>query len=619
MRNSNNWQIALAFAILLAASSAAILLSSAPQTETAKQKSVVQQASNSFAIKNVRVFDGEQTIENTSVLVSDGKIAAIGPALNIPENTPSYDGAGKTLLPGLIDSHTHTYGDAQKDALRFGVSTEMDMFSDWHLLSAAKAQRTSLARTEQSDLWSAGTLATAPEGHGTEYGIKIPTLSTAGDADAFVQARVAEGSDFIKIVFDDGSAYGQNTKIKSLTPEVTQALINSAHQRNKQALIHIAAMGQAKTMLNQGADGLMHSFIDQIADQELITLAKRPGVFIVPTLSVTASLAGADTGKELAADPQLRNFLTTLQRNALNAKFPPQWQNPKVLERALVSVKLLHDAGVVLLVGTDAGNPSTTHGASMHGELALFVRAGFSPSAALNAATALPAKIFGLQDRGRIAVGMRADLFMVEGDPTKNIMATRAIAQIWKNGYRLPRSEIAVQEQQPAGLPPQPLISDFEQGEISSHYGQGWRVSTDTLMGGTSIAQMARKGQGAHGSSGAMAVSGVIKAGFAFPWAGVFFTPGASAEQSINYSAAKELVFWAKGDGRSYSVMAFSTAQQGGIPPSMSFTAGDSWQEIKLPLTGFEGLDLTQVTGLAFSAGTPEGEFEFLIDDVLIR
>ena len=621
MKNSNNLQIVLALAILFAAGAAAVLMNSSAPVSTADSinKTSVQQTGNSFAIKNLRVFDGEQTIESTSVLISNGKIAAISHALNIPEDTLIYDGAGKTLLPGLIDSHTHTYGDAQKDALRFGVTTEMDMFSDWHLLSAAKTQRASLARTEQSDLWSAGTLATAPEGHGTEYGMKIPTLSKPSEADAFVQARVDEGSDFIKIVFDDGSAYGPNTKIKSLTPDITQPLINSAHLHNKKALIHIAAMSQAKTMLTQGADGLMHSFIDQIADQEFIQLAKRPDVFIVPTLSVTASLAGADAGKELAADPQLRNYLTKLQTNALNASFPARWQNPKVLERALASVKLMHEAGVVLLVGTDAGNPSTSHGASMHGELALFVQAGFSPAAALNAATALPAKIFGLADRGRIAVGMRADLFLVDGDPTQNIAATRAIEVIWKNGYRLARSKQEVRQPEATVLPPASLISDFEQKQVSSFYGVGWRVSTDTQMGGSSVAQMRLSAPGAHSSGGALEITGEIKAGFAFPWAGVYFVPGATAAQPINYSKAKELVFWAKGDRRDYSVMAFSASQTGGIPPSMSFTAGSEWQEIRLPLTGFDGLDLTQVNGFAVSAGAPEGEFKFFLDDVLIK
>ncbi len=620
MKISSGLQVGLACLLLLAAAGSAVWLN--PATQNAKTnisgKEEVKQAENSFAVTNVRVFDGEKTIGKTSVLIQDGKIASIGENIKIPDNTPVYDGAGKTLLPGLIDSHTHTYGDARKDALRFGVTTEMDMFTDWNQLADTKKQRESYARTDLADLWSAGTLATVPGGHGTEYGMKIPTLTKPEEAPAFVKARIDEGSDYIKIVFDDGSAYGPTVKIKSLTPDVTQALIKSAHEHDKKALIHIAAYQQAKTMLDQGADGLVHSFIDRVADAEFIEKAKKQNTFIVPTLSVTGSLAGADEGKKLADDADLREYLTLTQSNALKASFPPQWQNPKVLDNALASVKLFHDADIPLLAGTDAGNPSTAHGVSLHGELALLVKGGLSPAEALNSATALPAKTFGLNDRGRIAIGMRADLILVNGDPTKNIAATRDIEFIWKNGYVLERNKTGTPAAEAAAFPTDALVSDFEQEAIASHYGKGWAVTTDKQMGGESEASIKLIEGGTNQSKGAMEISGQIRTGFAYPWAGAFFAPGAKAMQALNYSKAKELVFWVKGDGRKYSVMTFSTTQ-GGIPPSQNFTAGPEWQQVRLPLSGFTGLELSQVTGFSFNASAPEGNFRFVIDDVEIK
>ncbi len=621
MKISSGWQVALACSILVAAAGSAVLLNPATQKKSVKDAGQVniKQDENTFAIKNIRVFDGEKTIENTSVFIEQGKISAIGKGIKIASETPVYDGTGKTLIPGLIDSHTHTYGDAQKDALRFGVTTEMDMFTDWHMLAAAKKQRESFSRTEQSDLWSAGTLATAPGGHGTEYGMKIPTLSTAEEASDFVKARIKEGSDYIKIVFDDGSAYGPTVKIKSLTPQVTKALIKSAHDNNKKALIHIASYQQAKLMTDQGADGLVHSFIDQVANIEFIDQAKKQGLFIIPTLSVTGSLAGADEGKKLAADAQLKDYLTVSQSDSLKASFPPQWQNPKVLENALASTKLMHDAGIPLLAGTDAGNPSTTHGASMHGELSLLVSAGLSPVAALNSATALPAKIFGLNDRGRIAVGMRADLMLVTGDPTKNIADTRNIEFIWKNGYRLERNKIGGINSDVAVIAPSGLISDFDQEKISSRYGNGWHVTTDQQMNGASEASIKLTSDGVKNSKGALEVSGQIKPGFAFPWAGAFFGPGAKAMQAVNYSNAKELVFWVKGDGRTYSVMMLSNTAAVGAPPSQSFVTSTEWKEIRLPMAGFVGLELSSVSGFSFNAIGSEGEFSFMIDNVEIR
>ena len=87
-----------------------------------------------------------------------------------------------------------------------------------------------------------------------------------------------------------------------------------------------------------------------------------------------------------------------------------------------------------ILAGTDAPNPGTAHGASIHRELELLVRAGLSPLEALRAATSVPARAFALHDRGRIAPGLRADLVLVDGDPTRDILATRNIVAIWKLG-----------------------------------------------------------------------------------------------------------------------------------------------------------------------------------------
>jgi len=83
---------------------------------------------NSFAVRDVRVFDGENVIPAANVVVSGGRIAAVAKDASIPAGMDVIDGRGKTLLPGLIDSHVHIFPGAQQDALRFGVTTELDMF-----------------------------------------------------------------------------------------------------------------------------------------------------------------------------------------------------------------------------------------------------------------------------------------------------------------------------------------------------------------------------------------------------------------------------------------------------------------------------------------------------------
>jgi imidazolonepropionase-like amidohydrolase len=107
--------------------------------------------------------------------------------------------------------------------------------------------------------------------------------------------------------------------------------------------------------------------------------------------------------------------------------------------RAEDNVRRLADAGVTLLAGTDAPNPGTVFGASLHRELELLVRCGISPAQVLAAATAEPARVFGLADRGRVAAGQRADLVLVSGDPLTDITATRAIERIWRGGIACDR------------------------------------------------------------------------------------------------------------------------------------------------------------------------------------
>jgi imidazolonepropionase-like amidohydrolase/ABC-type multidrug transport system permease subunit len=607
-------------AIAIAIAVAVQVASHKPVTATAADGPLTPADADSFAIRGVRVFDGERRLEHANVVVREGRIEAVGTEVKIPDDLPVVDGRDRTLLPGLIDAHVHAWSTARQDALRFGVTTELDMFGDWHQIAAAKQQRESLAKTSEADLWSAGTLATVPHGHGTEYGVPIPTLTTAAEAPAFVDARIAEGSDYIKIILEDGSAYGHSLPTLD-TPTVT-ALVAAAHTRGRLAVAHVATQAEARQAIEAGVDGLAHVFIDQPADAAIVALAKAHRTFVVATLSVAATAARAGEGAKLAADAQLKPFLSSGQLDALRKTFPADWSRSVLLTNAIDSVRRLHAAGVPILAGTDAGNPGTTHGASLHQELALLVRAGLTPAEALTAATAAPAKLFGLKDRGWIVPGLRADLLLVSGDPTTDITATRAIVGIWKNGYWVDRHlPVGAQagDERGGAAPDDPLIADFEDGAIAVKYGQNWSLTTDRIMQGQSTAAQRWQAGGADGSRGALAVSGSIAPGLPFAWAGTMFMPGGTAMQPVDFSSRKELVFKIRGDGREDAVMLFSGDANARIPSTARFRTTADWQEIRIPLTQFDGADLTRVRGLAITAGLPAGPFAFQIDDVTIR
>ncbi len=379
---------------------------------------------------------------------------------------------------------------------------------------------------DRADLFSAGTLVTAPGGHGTEYGVPIPTITGPEQADAFVAARVAEGSDYIKIVYDDGSELG--LPWKSIDAATLAAVIRAAKAQKKQAVVHILAREFARAAIAAGADGLVHLFVDKPVDEALVREAARRGVFVVPTLTVLESTNRNNQGNAaLADDPELAPYLTPEDRRALRSSFPGPTAPADALSIPRDTVKALKAAGVRILVGTDSGNPGTSHGASVHRELALLVAAGLTPEEALAAATAVSADAFGLSDRGRIVPGRRADLVLVDGDPTTDILATRKIAGVWKQGHAVDRAayRAAIRERAlataklatepaPPGSGPG-LISDFE-GESAltkAAFGAGWMISTDALRGGKSKAQTAVIAGGASGSAHALRITGTIDAG----------------------------------------------------------------------------------------------------------
>jgi imidazolonepropionase-like amidohydrolase len=521
--------------------------------------------SGSFVVRDARVFDGSRVLEKATVVVENGKIAALGRDLAPPAGLPVVDGSGRTLLPGLIDAHTHVFGDVLREALKFGVTTELDMFSDYQFARRIKAEQAAGRDADMADLRSAGTLVTAPHGHGTEYGLAIPTITGPQEAQAFVDARIAEGSDYIKIV------YTVPLPVPTISQETLAAVVEAAHRRGKLAVVHINSRQGAEDAIAAGVDGLAHLFADRAPAPDFGQIAAAHHIFVIPTLTVL-----------------------------------PEGGH------AAEAVRQLKAAGVPILAGTDAPNASG-HGVGLHGELALLVAAGLTPIEALRAATSAPATAFHLGDRGVIAAGARADLLLVDGDPTTRIESTRSIVAVWKAGHALAPQPAASQAASRT-IAPRP-ISDFEDGTTKASFGFGWLATSDQVVGGKSTAEIHVAPGGANGSRFALAVHGEILPGFPFAFAGAAFYPGSAPMQPADLSASQAIAFWAKGDGQTYRLMVYSQAR-GYIPGMQPFTAGPEWRLYTFPLAEVGGTDGRDVTAIVFSAGPKPARFGFQIDEV---
>jgi imidazolonepropionase-like amidohydrolase len=391
-------------------------------------------------IRDVRVFDGERVFEHRSVLIEDGKISRIGgPGLKAP-HAVVIEGRGRTLLPGLIDAHVHIPDHAEeaaRQALTLGVTTQLDMWNGGERLKTIKKME-SEDRPEIADVRTAGIGATVPGGHPTQMGgPPIPTITSPDHAQSFVDARIAEGSEYIKIIHDDGTQFGGSNHIPMLDNATLRALVEAAHKRGKLAVVHVLSEQQARDAIAAGADGLAHLFVGDSVSADFGQFAASHHVFVIPTLTIVYLICGKSSGPATLADPNLAPYIGDEWKKSLEIK--PDLARNHLCSGPDEAIRQLVKARVPLLTGTDAPVPGSTYGASVHEELKLLVHDGLTPIQALAAATSAPAQAFHLSDRGWIRPGMRADMLLVEGDPTTNVLATRKIVAVWKRGVRTKR------------------------------------------------------------------------------------------------------------------------------------------------------------------------------------
>ena len=403
----------------------------------------MQSGNDTYVIRNVRVFDGETVAERQTVVISQGTISALGAGSNVTVSAGAQEveGEGRTLLPGLMDAHVHLplFGSDQalQQNLTFGVTTTVVMWAAPTLVSRMK-ELEAADRPDVAAVLTAGTGATAPGGHPTRMdpqGRLIPTLSAPSEAEAFVAARIAEGSDFIKIIYDD-TRDSPGGKVPTLNGEIVAAIVRAAHARGRIAVAHIGNEEYARGAIAAGVDGLAHLFLGAEVSADFGQFAASRGVFVIPTLSVLYSSCGRPDGPSFLTEADTMKYVKPQFRGLL--EMTPDWKVS--CDAAPQAIRQLVAAKVPVLAGTDAPAPGLAYGASLHKELEHLVDAGLTPTAALAAATSAIARAFRLNDRGRIRTGMRADLLLVDGDPSKQIRDTRNVVAIWKRGVRVQRA-----------------------------------------------------------------------------------------------------------------------------------------------------------------------------------
>ncbi|KAI9710923.1 MAG: hypothetical protein M1820_002358 [Bogoriella megaspora] len=264
-----------------------------------------------------------------------------------------------------------------------------------------------------------------------KHGIELPPnenpLKTQEHGHQFVRDQIGDGADYIKILHESGTAFGM--ELPKLPTVVERAIVEEAHRSGLTVVAHAFTLEDTLEVLSLGIDGTAHTVFDKPPTSELIEAFQKNGAFCNPTLAVIGSNTeeGRKTQERYAHDPRVHELLVEGGRDRMCQCLAMTNANDGSLRNAIDTVKRLKEAGIDIVCGTDSTGlaPGTAYGLSLHQELELLVKeCGFPPIEALRATTSLPAKRFNFSDRGWIREGMRADLVLVEGDPTNDIYHT---------------------------------------------------------------------------------------------------------------------------------------------------------------------------------------------------
>ncbi|MCJ1445777.1 MAG: hypothetical protein MMC23_006282 [Stictis urceolatum] len=431
------------------------------------------------AIKSVLLFDGHTTHPNTTVLFSSttGTITSIDPfSTPFPPSTTIIDGSGHTLIPGLIEGHMHVDGiqpppsydpiQILKTPLKCGITTLCDMHSDPAVIQqrrAAIADEVSRARAAgasgrvaltdlKSSLFGATIAGGWPrqivlsEGETEELKAAVAKWPDVKPetAEEYVQSQVELGADYIKIMQEDCCSLAMPTNsIPVPTLELQARIVEAAHKKGFLVVGHAISAGTTSVVLQAGADGLAHTFVDQALPQEVLDLYKKTGAFVVPTLTALASLTGEEQGvRDKFADIAHKKGLIDDWTREVQKGFAGMRAETATVEHAYTTIRKLREEGVDVVAGTDAvaGFKGTAVGPSLWMELSMYVeKCGMSAVDALRSATSAAAKRFRFEDRGTVEVGKRADLVLVRGNVTEDIEALwegDGIVGVWKQGIQ---------------------------------------------------------------------------------------------------------------------------------------------------------------------------------------
>jgi imidazolonepropionase-like amidohydrolase len=420
-------------------------------------------------------FDGTDAhAADTTIVVEANRIVSVAPANKafIPAGATVIDARGKYVVPGLVDAHVHFFQSGnlytRPDAADFnawmpyanevarnqarlpatfkawiasGVTSVVDIGGPfWNFTVRDAAAATSPAPR----VFVAGPLISTVDDPPLDLGDPpIIKITSADDARALVRRELARKPDYIKVWFIHRG--GANV---AGDEAIVRATADEAHAAGVPLAVHATELAVAKAALRAGADYLVHSVDDAPLDDEFLRLARVRNVLYCPTLFVHSGYRLALSGQwrptaaeTRFADPQILAAMGDLDRipqsmipeRVVRLRAMPGPEVPPIV--AMKNLKAAWDAGITVVMGTDAGNIGTLHGPSVFREMALMQQAGLTPLEVLRTATVNGAKAARLgRDAGVIEAGRLADLVVLDDDPTIDVANLSHVHRVIKDG-----------------------------------------------------------------------------------------------------------------------------------------------------------------------------------------
>ncbi|WP_080744927.1 amidohydrolase family protein [Cupriavidus necator] len=408
--------------------------------------------------------DGRAAIVNSAFLVEGEKITRIGRKGDMfpPKGAARVDLSGKTVIPTLVNAHSHpgyqnglsnsqrnySYENYLADlnrSLYYGVSVVMSLGIDKDDVGLKIRAGQRAGKVGGARLLTAGRGIGAPNAGpgGTAYTGIAYEATTEADVRRDVQDIAASRADQVKVWVDD-----RGGRAKALSQELYTAAIDEGHKQGIKVAAHVFYHVDAVALVGAGVDSLAHLVRDKEMSSELIADIVRKGTYIMP------NLAGAELFfKPPPDDPNLEALMRATLTPPMFARAQnpaPYYQDPAATQRAkenfqmqMRSLVKLNAAGARIILGPDTGILDNFFGATEHRELELMVNAGMTPAQVIVAATSRTAEYLGLADTGSLVPGKNADFIVLNANSLDDIKNTRLISKVFVKGTEVDRPALA--------------------------------------------------------------------------------------------------------------------------------------------------------------------------------